>query len=181
MYSLFDVEEDEELEIYSGKSFDSASGSASYAYASSCMQPGNLTRIPDSYVSLSFLSLRVLNGQIIFTLFFYRWQENQVTVGSSHFDDQESTNMAKAPESSCCTLSRLSTPNNSPDDSPEDSPPSHFGPLDLLSQGAEMLRRTWAGEETPVHQFRHPVPRIPKKDLEVFGWSNQIISYQALI
>ena len=46
MYSLFDVEEDEELEPLPGKSFDSA-GSV-YTYTNSTvLHPNDLTRIPN--------------------------------------------------------------------------------------------------------------------------------------
>ena len=62
--------------------------------------------------------------------------------------------------------SGFSTPNNSPDSlSPEGSPPSFFyGPLELLQEGAKMIRRTWNGEETPVPRT---LPRISRKELEV--------------
>lgn len=63
-------------------------------------------------------------------------------------------------------ISGLSTPNNSPDvQSPIESPGHHFfGPLELLHEGAKMIRRTWTGEETPVPRS---VPRISRKELEV--------------
>lgn len=62
--------------------------------------------------------------------------------------------------------SGFSTPNNSPDgQSLEGSPTSFFyGPLELLQQGAKLIRRTWTGEETPRPRS---VPRISRKELEV--------------
>lgn len=71
------------------------------------------------------------------------------------------------------TLSGLSTPNNSPDvQSPEGSPAHFFhSTLELLHQGARMIRRTWTGKKTPVHRS---VPRISREELEVLHF-NQII------
>ena len=67
------------------------------------------------------------------------------------------------------TWSGLSTPNNSPDASSPDGSPSHYfyGPLELLQQGAKLIRRTLTGEETPV-SHRQRVPRISRTQLEVF-------------
>ena len=67
--------------------------------------------------------------------------------------------------------SGLSTPNNSPGGPSPDGSPSHYfyNPLELLHQGAKMLRRTWTGEETPVAVPCQPVPRISRKELEVFA------------
>lgn len=64
--------------------------------------------------------------------------------------------------------SGLSTPNNSPGGRSPDGSPSHYfyNPLELLHQGAKMIRRTWTGEETPI-AYQQSVPRISRKELEV--------------
>ena len=72
--------------------------------------------------------------------------------------------------------SGLSTPNNSPGCPSPDGSSSHFfqETWGLIAQGAKMIRRTFTGKETPV---RAPVPRISRKELEVFKRSSYYFSY----
>lgn len=79
----------------------------------------------------------------------------------------ERGNGSRMASSSRWTRSGFSTPNNSPEHSPSGTTPIYYGALELLSHGAEIIRRTWTGRETPAHQFEPSVPRIPKEDLEV--------------
>lgn len=66
--------------------------------------------------------------------------------------------------------SGLSTPNNSPGCPSPDGSSSRFfyETWGLLAQGAKMIRRTLTGEETPLAPAPPPVPRIARKELEVF-------------
>ena len=175
MYCLFDVEEDEELEMCSetGSSI-SATNISGTCTNSAVINPDGLSRITSSYDFYPFIvTLSWLNANILFVI---RWQDAHV-IGRARLGDdypvltadQQESPLYRGKESENWMLSGLSTPNNSPDGSSPGTPPLFYSPLELLSQGAEIIRRKWTGEETPVHQFHHPVPRIPRKELEVMS------------
>ncbi|KAI9561628.1 hypothetical protein GHT06_012588 [Daphnia sinensis] len=161
MYSLFDVEEDEEMETVPGKTFES-SASVYTLTNSTATHPNHLTSVTSSMQSAymtSSVDYPSLNHSV-----------NSVQSGNRSEPTQRRLVEAlheRGVGHSIVGWSGLSTPNNSPGGSSPDGSSSHFlsDTWEFLAEGAKMIRRTLTGQETPL-AARRCVPRIARKELE---------------
>lgn len=166
MYSLFDVEEDEEMETVAGKTFDSSAPVYTLTN-STATHPNNLTSVTSSMQSgymTSSVDYPSLNHSV-----------NSVQSGNRSENGSTLPSQRRLVEAlhergvghSIVGWSGLSTPNNSPGCSSPDGSSSHFlsETWEFLAEGAKMIRRTLTGQETPL-PARRCVPRIARKELE---------------
>lgn len=166
MYSLFDVEEDEEMETVAGKTFDSSAPVYTLTN-STATHPNNLTSVTSSMQSAymtSSVDYPSLNHSV-----------NSVQSGNRSENGSTLPSQRRLVEAlhergvghSIVGWSGLSTPNNSPGCSSPDGSSSHFlsETWEFLAEGAKMIRRTLTGQETPL-PARRCVPRIARKELE---------------
>jgi len=174
MYSLFDVEEDEDSG-YPGKSFGSPPSIYTFTN-STVMHPDHTTLITSSLASGACMSSVIYNPTCS--------DESPISVDPSAQSRRDSVStfstqlsLAKALQERGTDIpvhrddtwswSGLSTPNNSPVRTPFGSQIISYRPLDLIQKGAKILRQTFTGEssETDVP----PVPRISKSELEALS------------
>ncbi|XP_057377147.1 trafficking kinesin-binding protein milt-like isoform X1 [Daphnia carinata] len=166
MYSLFDVEEDEEMETLPGKTFDTSAPVYTLTN-STATHPNNLTSVTSSMQSAymtSSVDYPSLNHSV-----------NSVQSGNRSESVPTLPSQRRLVEAlhergvghSIVGWSGLSTPNNSPGCTSPDGSSSHFlhETWEFLAEGAKMIRRTLTGQETPL-PARRCVPRIARKELE---------------
>ncbi|XP_046641778.1 trafficking kinesin-binding protein milt-like isoform X2 [Daphnia pulicaria] len=174
MYSLYDVEEDEEMEMLPGKSFNSSASVYTLTNSTTAIHPNSLTHvtssIPSAYMtsSIDYPSLDHSVNSVGPTQTGNR--SDPVSICSTQRSLAEALH-ERGVGHSITGWSGLSTPNNSPGCPSPDGSSSRFfhETWGLLTEGAKMIRRTLTGEETPMPPTPPQVPRIARKELEMLS------------